>query len=539
MTSSSRLGTRSLGLGYGEHHVLDDLDLHIQDGSFTVIIGPNACGKSTLLKGLARVLEPTSGSVVLDGASIHDLPTKEVARRVGLLPQSATAPEAITVRDLVGRGRYPHQKLFRQWSRADTEAVDTALARARVLELADRPVEALSGGQRQRVWLALVLAQQTDLLLLDEPTTFLDLAHQIEVLDLCSDLLADGHTVIAVLHDLNQACRYATHVVCMSRGRIVREGSPQEVITAELVEEVWGVPAQIVDDPQTGTPMVIPLARSARMGQVPALVSLRLAPYLRIFRAGIRQQSTYRLAALGGLVANTTFGFLKVAMLFATVRAAGGEVGGYDLGAMSAYIWLSQGLLGAINLNGRIDLAERVKTGDVAIDFLRPLSVQASTYAQETGKAVWTLVPRGIPSVLIGALVVGMTMPTTPGPYLLGAVSFLLGVLVSVAAVYLVAVSGFWLVETRGIQVLYMVVSGFLAGLFVPIGLFPTWLQIIANATPFPSMMMAPIDILSGRVAGLEALGTVGIQAAWLAGLSVIGALATRAGRQKLEVQGG
>lgn len=263
--TTSRLGTRGLGLGYGDRSVLDDLDVDIPDGRFTAIIGPNACGKSTLLKGMARILAPTAGTVVLDGASIHGLGTKEVARRVGLLPQTASAPEAITVRDLVGRGRYPHQKLLRQWGVADTAAVETAMQRANVADLAERTVDALSGGQRQRVWLALVLAQQTPILLLDEPTTFLDLAHQLDVLDLCSDLREDGHTVVAVLHDLNQACRYADHLVCMSAGSVVAEGSPEQVLTATLVQDVWGVAAQIVPDPQTGTPTVVPLARAARV----------------------------------------------------------------------------------------------------------------------------------------------------------------------------------------------------------------------------------------------------------------------------------
>lgn len=268
-------------------------------------------------------------------------------------------------------------------------------------------------------------------------------------------------------------------------------------------------------------------------------MSLRAQPYLRLLVAGIRQQSTYRLAALAGLVANTTFGFLKVAMLFATVRAAGGELNGYDLGSMSAYIWLSQGMLGCINLHGRIDLADRVKDGDVVVDFLRPLNLQLATYASETGRALWTLVPRGIPSVLIGALVVGMTMPTSPWSYLLGAVSLVLGIVISIAAVYPVAISGFWLIETRGLQVMYMVVSGFLAGLFVPIGLFPTWLAALANATPFPSMMMTPIDVISGRVTGGAALGAVGVQVLWLLVLSALGAWMTATGRRKLEVQGG
>ncbi|MDE9364966.1 ABC-2 family transporter protein [Luteipulveratus sp. YIM 133132] len=264
-----------------------------------------------------------------------------------------------------------------------------------------------------------------------------------------------------------------------------------------------------------------------------------LLPYWRLLRAGIREQSTYRLAALGGLVANATFGFLKVAVLFATVRAAGGDLNGYDLGAMSAYIWLSQGLLGSVNLHGRSDFAERIKDGSVAVDFLRPLDVQAASIVQEVGRSLWSLVPRGIPSVLIGGLVVGMTMPTSPGPYLLGAVSLLIGITIGAAVVYLVATAGFWMVETRGLQILYMVVSGFLAGLFVPIALFPGWLLVLAQATPFPSMMMYPIDILSGRVTGAAALGLTAAQLGWLAALGLAGHLLTRAGRHKLEVQGG
>lgn len=262
-------------------------------------------------------------------------------------------------------------------------------------------------------------------------------------------------------------------------------------------------------------------------------------PYSRLFTAGFREQSTYRLAMFGGLVANVTFGFLKVAMLFATVHAAGGTVQGYDIGTMSAYIWLSQGLLGSINLNGRTDLSDRIKTGDVAVDFLRPINVQLATVATEVGRAIFALVPRGIPSVAVGVLVVGMTMPTTPAPYLLGALSLLIGIAVSFSTVYLVAVIGFWLIETRGIQILYMVISGFFAGLFVPISLFPTWLLVLAEATPFPSMMMYPIDILTGRITGPASYGLVCAQLGWLAVTLLAGHLLTTAGRRKLEVQGG
>ncbi|HEY0949782.1 ABC transporter permease [Nocardioides sp.] len=261
--------------------------------------------------------------------------------------------------------------------------------------------------------------------------------------------------------------------------------------------------------------------------------------YLRLFVAGFRRQSTYRLAALGGLVANTTFGLLKVALLFAAVDAAGGELSGYDVGTMSAYIWISQGLLGSVNLFGRTDMAARIKDGDVAVDFLRPLDVHLASVTTEVGRSVFALIPRGLPSVAIGALVVGMSMPDDAPGYLLGALSILLGIVVSATTVYLVAVTGFWLVETRGLEIMYMVVSGFFAGLFVPIRLFPDWLHAIATATPFPSMMMYPVDVLSGRVDGAAALGLVGLQLLWLATTIAAGQLATRAGRRRLEVQGG
>jgi len=262
-------------------------------------------------------------------------------------------------------------------------------------------------------------------------------------------------------------------------------------------------------------------------------------PYALLVLAGFRQQSAYRLAALAGLVANTTFGFLKVAILLATVEAAGGELNGYDAGSMAAYIWLSQGLLGSVNLFGRTEVAERIRTGDVVVDFLRPLDVQGAAVATEVGRNLFALLPRGIPSVLVGALVVGMTMPTTPLPYALGLVSVLLGITVSVTTVYLVAATGFWLVETRGVQILYMVVSGFLAGLFVPISLFPAPLLGLASATPFPSMLQYPVDVLSGRVEGLAALGLVAAQVAWLLATAALGQVLTRRGRPTLEVQGG
>lgn len=261
--------------------------------------------------------------------------------------------------------------------------------------------------------------------------------------------------------------------------------------------------------------------------------------YARLVRAGFRQQSAYLLAAAGGLVANVTFGLLKVAILFATVEAAGGRLRGYDLAQMSAYIWLAQGMLGSINLFGRSEIAERIKSGDVVVDFVRPLDVHLASVATEVGRSLFALLPRGLPSVLIGALVVGMSTPDTPASYALGAVSLLAAIVLSAATVYLVAATGYWLVETRGVQILYMVVSGFLAGLFVPLGLFPSWLLAVAVSTPFPSMLMYPVDILSGRVEGVAALVLMLQQLGWLVAVLAAGQLMTRGGRRRLEVQGG
>lgn len=257
--TGSVLGARGLDLGYASRPIIRDLDLDLIDGSFTVIVGANGSGKSTLLRGLARVLKPTSGEVLLDGRAVQTYSSKQIARRLGLLPQSQVAPDAIGVADLVARGRYPHQSLLRQWSRADAEAVQEALRLTGTAELAERPFDELSGGQRQRVWIAMALAQQTDLLLLDEPTTFLDLAHQLEVLDLCARMRAErGTTLVAVLHDLNLASRYATHVIAMRDGAIVAEGAPETVVTAELVEQVFGLRCRVIPDPESGTPLVIP-----------------------------------------------------------------------------------------------------------------------------------------------------------------------------------------------------------------------------------------------------------------------------------------
>ncbi len=256
------LEARDVRLGYGEREIVRDLSVTVPPGRITVIVGPNACGKSTLLRSMARLLAPTAGAVLLNGRSIQEMPTKEVAAVLGILPQSPTAPEGITVSDLVGRGRYPHQGWFRRWSAEDDEAVAQALLSTDVLELADRPVDELSGGQRQRVWIAMALAQRTDILLLDEPTTYLDASHQLDVLDLLTDLNRErGVTMVAVLHDLNLACRYADHMIAMKGGRILAEGAPVDIVTEELVGEVFGMRCSVIEDPASATPMVVPLGR--------------------------------------------------------------------------------------------------------------------------------------------------------------------------------------------------------------------------------------------------------------------------------------
>jgi iron complex transport system ATP-binding protein len=255
----SRLAAHDVTLAYDGRVVSTELSIDVPDGRITVIVGPNASGKSTLLRALSRLLRPSEGTVVLDGQSIHQLPTKQVARLLGLLPQHPIAPDGILVGDLVARGRTPHQSLFQQWSMADQAAVRGALAATGTLDLADRPVDELSGGQRQRVWIAMALAQDTGLLLLDEPTTYLDITHQIEVLDLVATLnRSDGRTIVVVLHDLNLACRYAHHIVAMREGAIVATGSPRDVITVETMRDVFGLDAMVIDDPVSATPLVVP-----------------------------------------------------------------------------------------------------------------------------------------------------------------------------------------------------------------------------------------------------------------------------------------
>lgn len=256
-----RLAARGLSLSYGgDADVVRDLDLDVLDGAVTAVVGPNGCGKSTLLRALGRLLRPRAGAVTLDGRSIHTVKTQQVARELGLLPQAPVAPEGLTVAELVARGRYPHQSWLRQWSRDDERAVAEALEWTGTADLAGRALDELSGGQRQRAWLATALAQQTGILLLDEPTTYLDIAHAVEVLDLVDRLHDErGCTVVMVLHDLTLAARYADRLVVMDRGRIAAVGEPGEVLTAELVRDVFGVPASIVPDPVSGRPLVIPI----------------------------------------------------------------------------------------------------------------------------------------------------------------------------------------------------------------------------------------------------------------------------------------
>ncbi|ASY31742.1 MULTISPECIES: ABC transporter ATP-binding protein [Streptomyces] len=258
----SSLEARALHLGYARRGVVAGVSTALPTGKVTMIVGPNACGKSTLLRGLARLLSPTAGDVLLDGEDIHSVPSREVAARLGILPQTPVAPDGIRVLDLVGRGRYPHQGLFRRWSTEDDTAVAEALAATDTLDLADRPVDELSGGQRQRVWIAVALAQRTGILLLDEPTTYLDLPHQVDVLDLVTDLNRErGTTVVAVLHDLNLACRYGDHLIALREGRVVAEGAPAEVVTEDLVREVFAMDCRVVPDPVSGTPLVLPIGR--------------------------------------------------------------------------------------------------------------------------------------------------------------------------------------------------------------------------------------------------------------------------------------
>lgn len=268
MTTDHSLHATGLDLGYRDRTVIHDLELQVPPGRITAIVGANACGKSTLLRSMSRLLKPRGGQVLLDGEQVHRIPAKKLARTLGLLPQSPIAPEGITVSDLVGRGRNPHQGMLSRWSRDDDEAVAAALEATGTLELADRAVDELSGGQRQRVWIAMALAQHTDLLLLDEPTTFLDVAHQVEVLDLLVDLNRDrGTTIVMVLHDLNLAARYADHLVALADGLVHCAGAPREVFTTEMVSAVFGLDSVVIPDPTSGRPLMLPLGRHGVHGQ--------------------------------------------------------------------------------------------------------------------------------------------------------------------------------------------------------------------------------------------------------------------------------
>ncbi len=263
------LAAEGLTLAYDKVEVARDLSIEIPTGKVTCIVGANACGKSTLLRALARLLKPAAGTVLLDGQGIHTLPTKEVATKLGILPQTPVAPEGITVADLVSRGRHPHQTWLRQWSERDESVVVEAMQVTGTLDLAERPVDELSGGQRQRAWIAMALAQDTDLMLLDEPTTYLDLAHQIDVLDLLVDLNRQhGRTIVLVLHDLNQAARYSDHLVALKGGTVVATGLPADVITEELVADVFGLPSRVVVDEVSGTPLVLPIGRHCSLRRV-------------------------------------------------------------------------------------------------------------------------------------------------------------------------------------------------------------------------------------------------------------------------------
>ncbi|MGW4631930.1 ABC transporter ATP-binding protein [Nocardia sp. NPDC004415] len=259
-TPAHRLAAEAVSLGYGDRLIVDGLSLDIAPGVVTTVIGPNGCGKSTLLKSLGRLLRPRTGQVVLDGKAISTMKTKDVAQVVGMLPQTPVAPEGLTVADLVARGRHPHQSWLRQWSADDETEVAAALAQTGIADLAERTLDELSGGQRQRAWISMALAQGTDILLLDEPTTYLDLAHSLEVLDLVDRLHDElGRTVVMVLHDLNLAIRYSDELVVMAAGRIVARGKPAEIITAELLAEVFGLEATVLTDPVSGRPMIVPI----------------------------------------------------------------------------------------------------------------------------------------------------------------------------------------------------------------------------------------------------------------------------------------
>ncbi|USB31769.1 ABC transporter ATP-binding protein [Paenibacillus sp. YPG26] len=258
------LEAEGLGLSYGDNYIFKSLNLSIPKGKITVFIGSNGCGKSTLLRSMARLLKPQHGTVMLDGGDISRMATKEVARKLAILPQGPVAPEGLTVLQLVKQGRYPYQSWLRQWSQEDERIVGAALEATGMSELSERTVDSLSGGQRQRAWIAMTLAQETPIILLDEPTTYLDMTHQIEVLDLLYEMnRRDERTIVMVLHDLNLACRYADHLVAIRAGRIEAQGEPGEVVNEQLIEQVFRLKCEIIPDPLYGTPLCIPYTTSS------------------------------------------------------------------------------------------------------------------------------------------------------------------------------------------------------------------------------------------------------------------------------------
>lgn len=262
LTTTSPLSAQNLVMAHGPHTVIPKLDVALPAGQVTAIVGPNGCGKSTLLNGLSRIHKPRHGTVVLDGADIHKLPAREVARKLALLPQDNSAPEGLTVTDLIRFGRHPHQSWLSQWSEDDQRAVENALKAADVEDMADRPLDTLSGGQRQRAWVAMSIAQETPLLLLDEPTSALDLGHQIEVFELIRALASQGKTIAMVVHDLASACRYADHIIAMLDGEIISEGAPADVITTDLIKQLYGVTCDLMQDPASGSPMLFNIRRA-------------------------------------------------------------------------------------------------------------------------------------------------------------------------------------------------------------------------------------------------------------------------------------
>ncbi len=260
------LETRNLTVCYGQAAVIEKLNLQIPQGKITVFIGSNGCGKSTLLRSLARLLKPKEGAILLEGREIAKRPTKEIAKRLSILPQGPIAPEGLTVKQLVKQGRYPYQSWLQQWSEEDERMVDAALAATRMTPFADRTVDSLSGGQRQRAWIAMTLAQGTDTILLDEPTTYLDMAHQIEVLDLLFELNeTEKRTIVMVLHDLNLACRYAHHIVAIKDKAVFAQGKPESIICKEMIHSVFGMDCEIAKDPIFGTPLCIPVSKGRKL----------------------------------------------------------------------------------------------------------------------------------------------------------------------------------------------------------------------------------------------------------------------------------